>query len=77
MIAIVYEVGNDFKQREVCRLSVQNGAIVLSNEHPLGRFVLNTPVQLPGRTLDKEDGEAFLEALPSVYSGSRFRVGLE
>jgi len=68
---------NDFTHREVFLLSVQNGAIALSNEHPLGWFVLYTPVQLPGRTLDKEDGEAFLEALPSVYSGSRFRVGLE
>lgn len=81
MEAILYEVGSDFREREVCRLTVVGGTVVASNSHPLGRFVLSRPLvdftDDEGKMLTKEDGEAFLKLLPASYSGSRFRVSLK
>jgi hypothetical protein len=81
MEAVIYDTGGDLKQHEVCRLRLEDGKVVASNDNRLGKYVLGRWVadysSGSARKLTAEDGEEFLKALPAAYSGSRLRVGLE
>lgn len=78
--AVVTVVGGDFKQKEVCRLSVgPDGSVVSSVKHFEASAILRTAFYSrdAGRRVTAADGEAFLRVLPGEYGcGSRVRVGL-
>jgi hypothetical protein len=75
MIAVVHE-HDGMRMRETNRLSLLNGRIVPEKRDATSAFLLSTSVLSGKRWLTAEDGEAFLRALPTAYSGTRLRVEL-
>lgn len=77
-VALVYET-TDTGQVIAGRIRVVGGRLVGEPpDAPAVVMILHRPARMAnGHIVSPEHPEAFLEALPSAYSGSMLRVGLE
>ena len=78
MKAIVYETDKHGNQIQTCSMSTVGGVVRLSSMSNSGAMILSSRLAgANGFTVGPEDGDEFLKLLPSAYSGTRLRVGLE
>jgi hypothetical protein len=78
MKALLYTIKDAGDTVVAGTLTLVNGVLVGEPaDAPAVVFVLGRRIEAHGQLIGPDTPQAFLDALPAAYSGSRFRVGLQ